>query len=88
MTSFIEDILRGRAACAVAADLRRRSGTAQLNHLVATLAAHGVELELRLPVRAARDRAGRLARGAGAGDAQGRAEDPAVDRLADDPAVA
>ena len=44
LTAFIEDILRGRPACAVPADLRRRSGTAQLNHLVATLAVHGVEL--------------------------------------------
>jgi acyl transferase domain-containing protein/phosphopantetheinyl transferase (holo-ACP synthase) len=46
MTSFIEDILRGSPACAVAADVRRRSGTEQLNHLVARLAVHGVELDL------------------------------------------
>ena len=46
MTSFMEDILRGRPACAVAADLRRRSGTTQLNHLVARLAVHDVELDL------------------------------------------
>jgi acyl transferase domain-containing protein/phosphopantetheinyl transferase (holo-ACP synthase) len=46
MTSFMEDILRGRPACAVASDLRRRSGTAQLNHLVGRLAVHDVELDL------------------------------------------
>ena len=46
MTSFMEDILRGRPSCAVAADLRRRSGTAQLNHLVGMLAVHDVELDL------------------------------------------
>ena len=46
MTSFMQDILRGRPACAVAADVRRRSGTAQLNHLVGMLAVHDVELDL------------------------------------------
>ena len=73
MTSFMEDILRGRPACAVASDLRRRSGTAQLNHLVGRLAVHNVELDLdylfaqrraqpvdwRRPA-APQDRAGRL----------------------------
>ena len=46
MTSFMQDILRGRPACAVAADVPRRSGTTQLNHLAASLAVHGVELDL------------------------------------------
>ncbi|HTE59388.1 MAG TPA: beta-ketoacyl synthase N-terminal-like domain-containing protein [Solirubrobacteraceae bacterium] len=46
LTAFIEDILRGRELCAVAADVQRRSGTRQLNHLVAMLTVHGVELEL------------------------------------------
>ncbi|HUB73220.1 MAG TPA: beta-ketoacyl synthase N-terminal-like domain-containing protein [Solirubrobacteraceae bacterium] len=46
MTSFVEDILRGRDAVAVAADVRRRSGTAQLCHLAGMLAAHHVELNL------------------------------------------
>ena len=41
----MEDILRGRQACAVAADLRRRSGTTQLNHLVGMLCVHDVELD-------------------------------------------
>jgi acyl transferase domain-containing protein/phosphopantetheinyl transferase len=44
LTAFVEDILRGRPSVAIAADVRRRSGTAQLCHLVAILAAHGVEL--------------------------------------------
>src|SRR5262249_21774425 len=46
MTSFMEDILRGREACAVASDARRRPSTAQLNHLVGRLVAHDVELDL------------------------------------------
>jgi acyl transferase domain-containing protein/phosphopantetheinyl transferase len=46
LTAFIEDILRGRELCAVAADVQRRSGTRQLNHLVAMLMVHGVELDL------------------------------------------
>jgi len=45
MTGFIEDILRGRPYCAVPANLQRRTGLAQLNHLVATLAVHGVDLD-------------------------------------------
>jgi acyl transferase domain-containing protein/phosphopantetheinyl transferase len=46
MTSFMQDILRGREACVVAPDLMRRSGTTQLNHLVAMLAVHDVPLDL------------------------------------------
>jgi acyl transferase domain-containing protein/phosphopantetheinyl transferase (holo-ACP synthase) len=46
MTSFIEDILRGRPCCAVASDVRRRSGLTQLNHLVAQLAVHDVEVDV------------------------------------------
>lgn len=46
MTSFMQDILRGRPACTVAPDVMRRSGTAQLSHLVGMLAAHDVELDL------------------------------------------
>jgi acyl transferase domain-containing protein/phosphopantetheinyl transferase len=48
MTSFIEDILRGRPFCAVASDLRRRSGVTQLNHLVAQLAVHAVDVDVGL----------------------------------------
>jgi acyl transferase domain-containing protein/phosphopantetheinyl transferase len=46
MTAFIEDILRGREHCAVPADVQRRSGITQLNHLVARLSTHGVDLDL------------------------------------------
>jgi len=46
LTGFIDDILRGRPYCAVPADLQRRAGTTQLNHLVAMLAAHGVDLDV------------------------------------------
>jgi acyl transferase domain-containing protein/phosphopantetheinyl transferase len=46
MTAFIEDILRGREHCAVPADVQRRSGTTQLNHLVGRLMAHGLDLDL------------------------------------------
>jgi acyl transferase domain-containing protein len=42
LCGYVEDILRGRPSFAVAANLPRRSGTAQLNHLVASLFAHGV----------------------------------------------
>lgn len=46
MTSFIEDILRGRPCCAVASDVRRRSGVTQLNHLVGLLAVHAVDVDV------------------------------------------
>ncbi|MDH3285505.1 MAG: type I polyketide synthase, partial [Acidobacteriota bacterium] len=46
LTAFVDDILRGRTHAAVAADLETRSGISQLNHLVATLAAHGVPMNL------------------------------------------
>jgi acyl transferase domain-containing protein/phosphopantetheinyl transferase (holo-ACP synthase) len=46
MTAFIEDILRGRPCCAVASDVRRRSGVTQLNHLVGLLAVHDVDVDL------------------------------------------
>jgi acyl transferase domain-containing protein/phosphopantetheinyl transferase len=46
MTAFIEDILRGRPCCAVASDVRRRSGVTQLNHLVGLLAVHGVDVDV------------------------------------------
>lgn len=46
MTSFVEDILRGRVFCAAACDVRRRPGATQLNHVAGMLAAHDVELDL------------------------------------------
>ncbi len=45
MTSFIQDILRGRPFCAVAADNRRRSSVTSLNHLVGLLAAHLIDVD-------------------------------------------
>ncbi len=46
LSSFVEDILRGRRFCAVPANVPRRSGILQLNHLVAILSAQGVDLDL------------------------------------------
>ncbi len=44
LAGFVEDTLRGRPAFAVAANLPKRSGLTQLNHLVASLYAQGVTL--------------------------------------------
>ncbi|MBX6316694.1 MAG: ACP S-malonyltransferase, partial [Isosphaeraceae bacterium] len=44
LAGFVEDTLRGRPAFAVAANLPRRSGLTQLNHLVASLFAQGLTL--------------------------------------------
>ncbi|HEV3168612.1 MAG TPA: beta-ketoacyl synthase N-terminal-like domain-containing protein [Isosphaeraceae bacterium] len=44
LAAFVEDSLRGRPGFAVAANLPRRSGLSQLNHLVASLFAFGVDL--------------------------------------------
>ena len=46
MTAFVEDILRGRPACAVAADVPRRSSVTQLNHMAGLLAVHGLDVDL------------------------------------------
>lgn len=46
LTTFAEDILRGRPALTVAANVPRRSGPTQLNHLAGQLAVHGVPLRL------------------------------------------
>ena len=45
LCGYVEDMLRGRPAFAVAANLPRRSGTAQLNHLVASLFAQGLPID-------------------------------------------
>ncbi|WP_160163302.1 type I polyketide synthase, partial [Nitrolancea hollandica] len=45
LSAFVEDILRGQPYCAVPANVQRRSGIAQLNHLVGMLAAQGVNLD-------------------------------------------
>jgi phosphopantetheine--protein transferase-like protein len=46
LTAFVDNILRGRPYLAVAANVGRRSGISQLNHLVGLLAAHGVPMQL------------------------------------------
>jgi len=46
LTAFVEDVLRGRDICAVAADVPRRTGTTQLNHLVAMLAVQDVAVDV------------------------------------------
>jgi malonyl CoA-acyl carrier protein transacylase len=46
LTAFLEDTLRGKPCLAVSANVARRSGLAQINHLVAQLAAHHVPLRL------------------------------------------
>ena len=45
LSAFIEDVLRGQAFCAIPADTQRRTGTTQLNHLVAQLLVHDVEVD-------------------------------------------
>src|SRR5205085_2349474 len=41
LTAFVEDILAGQEFAAIPANVSRRSGIAQLNHLLAQLAAQG-----------------------------------------------
>ncbi len=46
LTAFVDDILRKRLYCAVAANSAQRSGIGQLNHMVALLTAQHVPLEI------------------------------------------
>lgn len=46
LTTFVEDILRGQDHSAIPANVQRRSGVTQLNHLVARLACDGVAMDL------------------------------------------
>lgn len=46
LSAFVEDILRGKPFAAVPANVARKSGPTQVNHLVAQLAAHHVPLRL------------------------------------------
>jgi malonyl CoA-acyl carrier protein transacylase len=46
LSAFVEDVLRGRPFAAVPANVPRKSGPTQINHLVAQLAAHHVPLNL------------------------------------------
>ena len=45
LAGFVEDTLRNRPSFAVAANVPRRSGLTQINHLVASLFARGVDLD-------------------------------------------
>ncbi|MGE3817846.1 MAG: type I polyketide synthase [Isosphaeraceae bacterium] len=51
LTAFVDDILRGRPYCAIPANVQRRSGVTQINHLVAILSAQGMNLDLSYLVR-------------------------------------
>lgn len=46
LSGFVEDTLRGRSIYSVAANLPRRSGITQLNHVVASLYAQGIDWTL------------------------------------------
>ena len=46
LTSFIDDILRGKPHLAVASNVQHRSGILQLHHLLGQLAAHGLPVQL------------------------------------------
>jgi acyl transferase domain-containing protein/phosphopantetheinyl transferase len=45
LTGFVEDTLRGKSAFAIAANLPKRSALTQLNHLIASLWAQGINLK-------------------------------------------
>ena len=46
LSAFAEDILRGKPFAAIPANVPRKSGPTQLNHLVAQLAVHGVPVRV------------------------------------------
>ncbi|MBX9580795.1 MAG: polyketide synthase dehydratase domain-containing protein [Gemmataceae bacterium] len=46
LSAFVEDILRGRPFAAIPANVPRRSGPTQINHLVGQLVAHHVPINL------------------------------------------
>ena len=46
LSAFVEDILRGKPFAAIPANVTRKSGPTQINHMVAQLVAHGVDLNL------------------------------------------
>ncbi len=46
LTAFVNDILRGMPHLAITSNVARRSGIAQLNHMVGMLAAQGVAIKL------------------------------------------
>jgi acyl transferase domain-containing protein/phosphopantetheinyl transferase len=75
LTSMVDDILRGKSYVAAASNLSNRSGIAQLNHLVAMLAAHGVGMQLdylyarRAPQRLSFEKDGEMMRKSSASSA-------------------
>ncbi len=46
LSAFVEDILRGKSFAAIPANVPRKSGPTQINHMVAQLVAHHVPLNL------------------------------------------
>jgi len=46
LSAFVEDILRGKPFASLPANVARRSGPSQINHLIAQLVAHHVPVEL------------------------------------------
>ena len=46
LSAFVEDILRGKPFAAIPANVPRKSGPTQINHLVAQLVAHHVPVNL------------------------------------------
>jgi acyl transferase domain-containing protein/phosphopantetheinyl transferase len=47
LTAFVDDILRGSSHLAIPANVARRSGITQLNHLVGMLASQGIAMNLQ-----------------------------------------
>ncbi|HSQ55681.1 MAG TPA: acyltransferase domain-containing protein, partial [Gemmata sp.] len=46
LSAFVEDVLRGKPLAAIPANVQRKSGPTQINHLVAQLVAHHVPVNL------------------------------------------
>ena len=70
LSAFVEDILRGKPFAAIPANVPRKSGPTQINHLVAQLAAHHVPVNLGHLYAGRARRRGRV--GAGGARRQGR----------------
>ncbi len=74
LAGFVEDILRGKPAFAIAANLPRRGGLTQLNHLVAATFAQGASLNTDYLYTRRRPSADRLERDRTTRPDNGRAE--------------
>ncbi len=75
LAGFVEDTLRGRPSFTVAANLPRRTGPTQLNHLVASTFAHGARLKTDYLYARRRPRGNRLERAEASTHAHRRAQD-------------